>query len=334
MKIFELLDENYILCTEKHIKIVDTNFKNLLFQYNLTTEITNSHDFEFVAIAQFSNEDGGKIIVLYKDKVYLIYSSYSKILEANINLNHNSLYYTLVPYKDGNDYNFIIGYIYNRIRFAFYKFNLDNNSVTLNETFTPDFPNISSWETNSQYDFSCQIMISNAKGKVLTCFYEQFFTFHVCSFSLGDFNIIEELCNLTDSTISPIYIHSDISFDKTKSLICYMSLRDSDSTYCLIYNINNHKLSSLTRTSNQCKRVPSSINVFYSIKSKEYLFTCYDYNNKFNIVKYNETFNIIGTNNTFKIDNCQIQFGSIIYDYSNNTYNIFMSCEPSTEIKI
>ena len=68
IKIFELLDENYILCTEKHIKIVDTNFKNLLFQYNLTTEITNSHDFEFVAIAQFSNEDGGKIIVLYKDK--------------------------------------------------------------------------------------------------------------------------------------------------------------------------------------------------------------------------------------------------------------------------
>ena len=323
MKTVELLDENYIICTEKHIKIVDSNFQNLIFQHNLTSEITNRDDFEFVTISQYPNEDGGRIIVLYKNKVYLIYSPYTNILEANINLNHNSQYYTLVPIKDGNDYNFIIGYIDNKIKLAYYKFNLQNNSVALNNTFTPDLPTISDLSSNP--GFSCQIMISNQKGKVLTCFYSKNFIFEVCSFDLGNFSMIEELCNLNDNTVAPIYIHSAISFDKTKSLICYVN-SNNNTGHCLNYNINNHELSPLTKISDQCCRNPSSINVFYSIKSKEYLYTCFNYENKFSIAKYNETLNIIGTNNDFKLDYyIGIQFASIIYDYNNNSYNIFMS---------
>ena len=333
IKIVELIDENYIMCTEKNINIFDSNFKNLIFQHNLTTEIPDKDTFEFVTISQYPNEDGGRIIVLYKNKVYLIYSSYSKILQDNININHqNSKYYTLVPYKDGDNYNFIIGYIDNIIKLAYYKFNIGSNSVELINTFSPDLPCIEGRQEKTSYEgFSCNIMISNQKGKVLTCFYEKIYIFGVCSFNLVDFNMIEELCHLTNS-ISPSYIHSAVSFDKGKSLICFIN-GNANTGHCINYDINKHELSSVIDTSEQCNRDPASVNVFYSIKSKEFLFLCYDYSYNYHIVKYNETLSIVRTENTLKIDNCDPQFVSIIYDYNNNTYNSFLSCGDYKKIK-
>ena len=301
IKIVELLDGNYIMCTEKNINIFDSNFQNVIFQHNLTTEIPDRAEFEFVTISQYPNEDGGRIIVLNKNKVYLIYSSYSKILQDNINLNlQTSKYYTLVPYKNGDSYNFIIGYIEDIIKLAYYKFNIEGNSVELINTFSPDFPCIEGrQDKNSVEGFSCNIMISNQKGKVLTCFYEKLLIFGVCSVSLVNFNMIEELCHLTES-IPPLSIHSAVSFDKGRSLICFVNI-NTGIGHCIIYDINKHELSSVINTSEQCSREPSSVNVFYSIKSKEYLFLCLDYTFKYHIVKYNETLNIVGTENAFKI---------------------------------
>ncbi len=75
-------------------------------------------------------------------------------------------------------------------------------------------------------------MISDLKGKVLTCFYERVNIFIVCSFNLEAFDIIDDLCSLYDNTIYQGFIHSDISQDKTKALICYISNSDNGG-YCL-----------------------------------------------------------------------------------------------------
>jgi hypothetical protein len=40
-KIIELIDDKYIMCTNKGIYIYDSNFKQLFFQFNFTTEIKN-----------------------------------------------------------------------------------------------------------------------------------------------------------------------------------------------------------------------------------------------------------------------------------------------------
>ena len=326
-KFLELLDENYIMCTEKDISIYDSTFKINYFLYNFTTEVKGVDDFQFVTISQYPNEDGGNIIVLYKTKAYLIYSSYSRIIEANLSLSLSSTYYTLVPYKVGNNYNFIIGYISVNIKLAYFKFNLEGNKLDIIEDVIPDLPKHEGDGNIASYlGYSCHIMISDSKGEVLTCFYERANIFGVCSFNLETFEIIEDLCNLFDITIMPGNIHSDISQDKSKALICFIN-NSGNEAYCLNYDINEHKLSNLEKSSDSCSKYASSLNIFYSKKSQEYIFSCINYGGEFTIVKFDKDFNIITSNNAFKNDIGIVEFFTIIYDYENNVYSFISSSE-------
>ena len=246
--------------------------------------------------------------------MYLIYSSYSKIIEANLTIAHYSNFYTLVPYKDGDNYNFILGYITPIIKLDYYTFNTEGNSIILNKSINPDIPNMDGSEhTTSYFGYSYHIMISNFKGKVLTFFYERINVFGVCSFNLKTFDIIDDLYRLYNNNISTGYIHSDISQDKTKALICYLNIM-GEGVYCLNYDINQHKLSTLELYSKACIKNPSSINVFYSIKSQEYIFSSYNYDGITTVCKFDKDFNVIVNNYTFKYESCSADFSTIIYD--------------------
>ena len=163
----------------------------------------------------------------------------------------------------------------------------------------------------SRNGFSCHIMISKIYGKVLTCFYERFDIFNICSFNIGNFSVIEQISFLFDNTIFPVNVHSDISKDKTKALICY-SDSNSNSAYCLYYDINENKISSLTKYSDNCGKNPSSLFVYYFKQTKEFIFSCYSWLNTFTIVKFDENFNVISNDNSFIISNCAFDFVSII----------------------
>ena len=67
---FQLINGNYILCTEKGIYLYDSQIKNNLSEHIFETEVSSADDFYFVTIEQFSIDDGGNIVILYKDKFY------------------------------------------------------------------------------------------------------------------------------------------------------------------------------------------------------------------------------------------------------------------------
>ena len=163
-KIFELHNENYLICTEKGIYIYDSEFKNNLSSYTFTTEVTDKNSFEFVSIAQYPKEDGGQIVVLYKNKIYLFEQSGEIIVDTSINLTQNGEYYTLELYKDENDYNFIVGYINGKIFIGYYRFNIEDNSIS--EIITINPKNDSSACEGSLIGMSCHIMCSKKFGKV------------------------------------------------------------------------------------------------------------------------------------------------------------------------
>ena len=333
-KFFELYNGNYLLCTEDGIYIYDYEFKKNLSDYKFTTKIQSREDFEFVSFAQYSIEDGGKIIVLYKEKIYFLEQSGSIIIESPFNVTQTGSYYTLVPYKDGREYYFIVGYLNYKIYIGYYKFDIQTKSIFMINMLGPNIPNNYNCEQESSLNgFSCNIMCSKKFGKVLTCFYERVNFFGVTSFYIGNFSIIEELPTLNDKTVFPLMIHSDISEDKSKALICHLESSSKDG-YCSYYDINEHKLSNLTKYSDNCSRFPSTLNIFYSKRSKEYICSCYSYLSTFTIVKFDENFNIIKSDNNIQLSGCSFEFVSIIYSYQNNNYSLISSCGEYNAIKL
>ena len=328
-KVQELNNGGYILCSESKIFIYDSQFSQKS-EFDVSPEITTRADFEFVTIAQYPNEDGGQIAVLYKNKIFLLSQSDSSILvQSDINIETSSSYYTLIPYKHVDDYNFIIGYITLQFKFTLQYFNFDitNNSTDSIITVNPNLPNFQGGDIQETcYNgFSCHIMISNDYGKVLTCFYERLDIFNVCSFNIGTFTVIDGLSSIFETSFQPVIVRSDIYEDQTKALICYLK-NDGSSGHCLYYDINENTISSLTKYSDNCSRYPSSINVYYSKITKEFFFSCYSWSNTFTIVKFDENFNAMENDDSFSISSCDTEFVSILYNYQDNKYYFIISC--------
>ena len=96
---FQLFNENYILCTENGIYLYDSQLKNKISNHTLKTEVSNIDDFYFVTIEQFPLDDGGNIVILYKDKFYFYSNEGEYIFSTDLPFQQSGTSYTLVPYK-------------------------------------------------------------------------------------------------------------------------------------------------------------------------------------------------------------------------------------------
>ena len=332
-KFLELNDDDYLICSEKGIYIYDSELKNQKSYYNFTEEITDREKFKFVTMSQYSNEDGGEIIVLYENKFYLFNSSGDNIIDSDINIpQQKEKYYTLIPYKNNLEYNFIISFLdqNQKLNISIYNINFSEKSINLKVNANISLP-IQSELTSEVFTnwLSCHIMSSDIYEKVLTCFYMINNGFSLCSFNIDKLSIIYNLSRLFNDEIRPNYIQSDISEDKTKALICFLDETNNDG-YCINYNINKHEISNLVKYANSCYKDLFGLKVYYSKKAKEFIFSCYDYKTNFTFVKFDENFinneatSIYITKKT--INDCYVQFFSIIYFHNNNNYSILASC--------
>ena len=334
----ELNDENYLLCSEKGIYIYDPELKNQISQYNFTEEITEREKFKFVTMSQYSNEDGGEIIVLYENKFYLFSSSGDNIIDSDINIpEQKEKYYTLVPYKNNSEYNFIISYLDKNQKFNIIIYNINKSEKSINPKINvnislPIQSGLSSDITTNW--LSCHFMNSDKYGKVLTCFYMINNGFSLCSFNIDELSIIDGLSKIFNDEIWPSFIQSDVSEDKTKALICFLD-ETNNNGYCINYNINKHEISNLVKYANSCYKDLFGLKVYYSKKNKEFIFSCFDYDSNFTFVKFDENF----INNEIspiyitskRINDCFVQFFSIIYLHNSKNYSILTSCDGSSK---
>lgn len=328
-KFFELNNGNFLILTENAIYIYDSKLENKISELVTGFQIETKEDFNFVTFAQYSKEEGGDIIILYKDFIYYFYQENSRYIECQINLETGGLYYTLVPYKIVDKLFFIVGFIDKETKLAIniYEIDVEQNIIILKLSNIPKFQTYSGETSSQTYNgFSCQMMKSQTYGKVLTCFYVIENYLGISSFNIeNSLSIIPEISNLNFKDRLPGYIFSKLSFDKSRALICYIS---NENVFCNKYDIDKHQLSEEIKYLDSCYMELSNINLFYSKNSEEYILSCYDSSFNFSFVKFDKEMNLIyfdkeKNNFQYKFSleyKCyKLEFYSIIF-YNNKEY--------------
>ena len=331
---FQLLNENYILCTEKGIHLYDSQIKNLITQKLFSEEISES-DFNFVNIEQFSLDEDGYVIIVYKNIFYFYSYSGSLLFSCNLTITITGKTYTLVPYKSGDSYNFMLGYIgeSSSTMINYYNINIPNESIELLTTKNIVLRSASKVEqTTSNTDFSCQIMISNTFGDVLTCFYIVSYYLGINSYIINEDFAESSIGSVSDRSIGQCYIKSETTLEKDKAIVS-CSVGGVAATIC--YDINSKEITSKkSYGTNIDNNGFSSVSLSFIKKTNEFILSAYSYSNNFTVFKFNQNLEELVKDNYN--DDCKPNFHnsqcgtlssvSIVFKSESNSYNLMASC--------
>ena len=342
-KFFQLINDKYILCTEKGIYLYDSQLKNKISDHIFTTEISSASDFYFVIIEQFPLNDGGNIVILYKDKFYFYSKEGEYIFSTDLPFQQSGTSYTLVPYKKGEQLNVIIGYIGQgqSTMVGYYRIDISNEKLLEITTTNIILRTNSNFEKkDSEAGFSCHLMLSNQYGEVLTCFYSVTKYFGLNSYIIES-NFAESLIgSLCNKTLLTSYIKSAITPEKDKAIICCPST-ESKQVVCLCYDINKHEFISIKQFGENIHLDFYSITLFYSKKTKEFIASGYDYDGNFTISIFDSELNTKKDENEkdkcnadFHASKCTVNYVSMIYVTDTNNYSLMTSCSSTSFVGI
>ena len=106
-----LLDYSNAVVAQDGIHFYDNSFEIENIGKNIAFRIDNNNELETVAMAQFSQENGGYIIILVKNIIYIFDSNKNLLKNETLNGIINGKHYCIIPYKkNNNNLNFIISY--------------------------------------------------------------------------------------------------------------------------------------------------------------------------------------------------------------------------------
>ena len=332
---FQLINGNYILCTEKGIYLYDSQIKNNLSEHIFETEVSSADDFYFVTIEQFSIDDGGNIVILYKDKFYFYTKEGEYKFSTDLPFQQSGKSYTLVPYKKGDQLNVIIGYRENTNTMVGY-YKIDVTNKILSEITTTNIilrSNSKEKQLISNADFSCQLMISTQYGEVLTCFFLVTYYLGLNSYNIDDNFSESSIGSLCDKTIQTSYIKSAITPEKDKAIICCSS---TQKVVCVCYDINKHEFISTKIFGENIESTFYSVTLSYSKITKEFIVSGFDYNSNFTISIFDSELNTKKDENendicnpNFKVSSCTVNYVSMVYFSDTNNYSLMTSCDTS-----
>ena len=329
MKIIELQNGNFLLCTENGIYLNRRTSDDYPIQISI--ENPNTNDFSFVTAAQF--EEGDQyVVILYKNMIYIFSKEGKHITNEEINLSAAGEYYSLILYKieennDTNNYYFFICYIVSngdsRFKIAEYYFNSTKVNLSTIKYLKP--LNYSQY-LYTEKGFSCEIMNLNNNENVLTCF---FFVDHklvISSFDLNNFEAIYNKLYETLENIEPIYIHSGISKDKSYAIICY--IKNWNINRCDKYKIKDNSLNKITENNFGCANsYPSSTFLYTSLSKNNFISGCLGHDKKYNLIIFDSDFDIQNVIN-FTKSNCNNTALSVLESLSDsNKYSMVVSCD-------
>ena len=318
---------------DKGIYTYDNTGTNLLYKYTFDeVQIDKEQDGYFTNIVQFSMENNGLVIVLVYHILYMFNSEGQFLFKYELNLEideHNFQYYSIVPYifKD-TEYHFILGYINSNRKpcLQYYLINSKNNQTTIGNSFIFDEGDIQRSGVTYDYGINCEIMIHEIYGKILICFYQNTYptSIEIKAFKIEN-KMIENIQNITCTYEGSGYgLKTFASIDKKKSILCYLnSINYEKIGYCAVYDINKNEFIKYGKYLSQvCGITNSYLSFDFFQETKEYIFSCVDYNTNINLIKFDQNFDIINvesdgsakTDSIFKIDGCyQLIFYSFIF---------------------
>ena len=322
---FSLYNGNNLLCCKNGIYCYNSNFSEQLYFKEFTTQIANNVDADLTTISQYENN--GYAILLTKDKFYFLYSNGKVKFSTDIELDNGGKYYTLVPYRNGSDYCFMVGFINSsgNLNIKYYKINISVEQIELIKDYKPSLITINgNIVTKNRYNgFDCQLMNSDTYGEIITCFHFDLFPGEIGVFSLylnSSLEIIDGSIKLLQFESNPKFLKTVASPDKTKILIAFS---DSNSKgYYLKYDINSADFTSeIIEYMNIGGDYPYTVQIQYFRQTHEYIFSV---TNKriFKMAKFDIDMNIMDDGLGSQTEN---DFSFSRYDiYGLNLYSIVL----------
>ena len=307
-----------------------------------------------VEISQFSNDEGGKnyVICLATNFIYFMNEKGTIIFIQDLPIKIYIDYsITLVAYRYiNNNYYFIIAHIsldsLTNLKFFYYKINkddIDGQKITLENQIEITYDSYIIMKTG----ISCQIMISSTKRKVLICFFnlKKDGIYYILASSFDPENSFEKI---NDSNYLPEQDNQEIKFiksstndNKTKAIICYSVESPSEKIKCVNYDVNENLLKNSSLFIKNCGTKSFYFNVYYFIKSNEYVLSCLAQSlNFFYINRIDTNFSIINDDNVISkngFSNCYTyNYLSIIYISKYKQYSAIIdsNCNEGNFIRI
>ena len=232
--ILTLLNRNLIMVASDGIHYINSDdlTEDITKKIEFENIINDSDEYEKTTMAQFSENDGGYIIIIVKNKIYFFKYEGTKIIDLDLPDSIDAKHYCIIPYKRENNYlYYIISYPLNAINiFAlkYIKFDLNNpNSNIVLITKTIETTHMGSSQTPTFFiGVNCILMLSPLNNDTLVCFYSVSYPPEIQVRSFNPNNDFEELNDYfdyytTSLTESFYYINGITNEEKKKALIFY-----------------------------------------------------------------------------------------------------------------
>ena len=293
---------------------------------NIQDSITNAY------FAQFDDIDDQLKYVLcaFNQLIYVISEEGEVLFKYNIggDINNENHPLTLTAYYS-TDYilYFLIGYNKREDYETFLYFCSLNlaNEISLKRIETTYYIYSENLSCNTMKTSNKEIVCFS--GIFETNFYIFAFKFNptlrTIKFKQTDFEIYEE--NYIN------YIYSSTNNDKTKALVCYITI--SALGKCLFYDIEYNQLSTILFEFDYCREDLYGISSYFFKESSEFIFSCIDKDNNFFFKKINENFDNIETVYNYKtFSGCQkLNVFSIAYIPNSKAYSLIINSKCDSD---
>ena len=347
-----LLNGKNVMLANNGIYFYDSTFSNeessKRINFNADKQIINLEGYAKSVMTQFSEEDGGYIMILSMDIIYFFDSDGILLNNKDLSDYINADYYSLIPYKKtGNYLHYILSHKNPEFNFTINHFRFNVDSYT-NEIILSKRVNVSIKGSSFQYlesitGPSCLFLSSSSFNyNLLVCFYALNQPSEIQSRVFDPCNNFEELTQfftyyIDDLTTNfPLYLSALTNNHKIKAFI--FSIRNN-CAYSLIFDLENLFYSHKKEDIGNCQIEPKYYRVKFTYfqNSESFIFIgvrwganppipIMNIDNDFNERK---TANIYLAENVFSINSCSSFYDGnnyiLIYDDSNsgNSNNIF-----------
>ena len=273
---FSLNNGNNLICCKQGYYIFDSQLEMVLTHKNFDNEII-FEQFQYLNISQFSNEDGGNVIILTKTKFYFLKSNGSFAFQDDLNINSGDTIYSVTPYKDANDLNFILSFLNKETSFnlSYYHINTNKKKIELIIYYIPKLKNTLGGAVCYYYGVDCKIMKNNIHGNVLTCI---FFDTNeskmgAASFNISNnFSIHQDLYTLQSIDRPKLFI-SLLSKDQARVIIGFINMKNL-TVGGLTYDVNSNQFSKFTYYFSGCGVNFYNTKIAYIRQTEEFIFSC------------------------------------------------------------
>ena len=302
-----LLNQDLIMVTNDGIhyyspKMIEDVSKKIIFENPIVSQDEN----KMTSMAQFSEDDGGYIMILVKNRIYFLEYNGTKIYDLDLNNStDSSSHYCIIPYKkEGNILNYFISYGISdgkSFKINHFKFNIITKVNEKNITKTKEAKNIGGMGNNPNgfVGVDCIIMIpSSLNLNILVCFYSINYPPEIQASSFDPLNNLDELTNYfkyytyEDTSLqAPSFISGITNEEKQKALIYFVN----GYPYKMTFDFDNGFSSPFMIVNNgNFQKDLSQHKIFYFRETHEYIFASSLYSNfcRIYLICFNSDFSL------------------------------------------